>query len=53
MLWKGICVQRYSLKFENIKNIDISNTSTWEDKIFLTFDLDWCSNEVLLYKRLK
>jgi len=37
------------MKFENIKNIDISNPSTWEDKIFLTFDLDWCSNEVLLY----
>jgi len=37
------------MKFENIKNIVISNPSTWQDKIFLTFDLDWCSDEVLSY----
>jgi hypothetical protein len=37
------------MKFENIKNIDISNPSTWQDKIFVTFDLDWCSDEVLSY----
>jgi len=49
MLWKRICVERYSMKFENIKNIDISNPSTWQDKIFLTFDLDWCSDEMLSY----
>jgi hypothetical protein len=35
--------------FENIKSIVISNPSTWQDKIFLTFDLDWCSDEVLSY----
>ena len=35
--------------FENIKKIDISNPISWQDKIFLTFDIDWCSDEVLLY----
>jgi hypothetical protein len=37
------------LKFENIKNINLENPSSWEDKIFLTFDIDWCSDEVLSF----
>ena len=37
------------MTFENIKNIDLSKPSSWQSKIFLTFDLDWCSDEVLLY----
>lgn len=37
------------MTFENIKNIDVLNLSSWEDKIFLTFDIDWCSDEVLSY----
>lgn len=37
------------MKFELIKNIDILNTHLWQDKIFLTFDTDWCSDEVLSY----
>lgn len=32
--------------FENIENISLSNTS-WQDKVFLTFDIDWACNEVL------
>ena len=35
--------------FENIKNINVINPSSWKDKMFLTFDIDWCSDEVLLY----
>ena len=35
--------------FENIKNINVINPSSWKDKIFLTFDIDWCSDEVLSY----
>lgn len=35
--------------FEQIKNINVIDTSTWIDKIFLTFDMDWCSDEVLSY----
>lgn len=35
------------MKFENIKNIDILNSVSWVDKIFITFDIDWCSDEVL------
>lgn len=35
--------------FENIKNIDLNNKSSWKNKIFLTFDIDWCSDEVLAY----
>lgn len=35
--------------FENIKNIDVKNTFSWQNKIFLTFDIDWASDEVLSY----
>lgn len=35
--------------FENIKNIKVKESSSWQDKIFLTFDLDWCADEVLSY----
>ena len=37
------------LVFENIRSIDMSNTLSWKDKVFLTFDIDWCSDEVLSY----
>jgi len=37
------------MMFDLIKNIDIKNTNTWKNKIFLTFDLDWCSDEILEY----
>lgn len=37
------------MNFELIKDIDINNAKSWQDKIFLTFDLDWCSDEVLSY----
>lgn len=33
--------------FENIKNISIKDKASWRDKIFLTFDVDWASDEVL------
>ncbi|RXK07201.1 polysaccharide deacetylase WbmS family protein [Halarcobacter bivalviorum] len=35
--------------FENIKNIDVDNLESWQNKIFITFDIDWCSDEVLSY----
>ena len=35
--------------FENIKTIDVKNKSSWRSKLFLTFDVDWCSDEVLSY----
>jgi len=37
------------MRFENIKYINLNARSSWQDKIFLTFDIDWCSDEVLLY----
>ncbi len=37
------------LSFENIRNINVEDYLSLKDKIFLTFDLDWCSDEVLLY----
>jgi hypothetical protein len=37
------------LTFENIKNITLSDSKNWNDKIFITFDIDWCSDEVLSY----
>ncbi len=33
--------------FENIKNINVDEPATWKGKIFLTFDVEWCSDEVL------
>ena len=30
-------------------NIDVSSKSSWSDKLFLTFDLDWCADEILTY----
>lgn len=35
--------------FENICCINLENTLSWQDKIFLTFDIDWCSDKVLSY----
>ena len=35
--------------FEKISNIKVDDESSWQDKIFLTFDLDWCGDEVLSY----
>ncbi len=35
--------------FENVKTINVNDELSWKDKIFLTFDIDWCSNEVLSY----
>lgn len=35
--------------FLKIKDIDISKQESWHNKIFLTFDIDWCSDEVLSY----
>ena len=35
--------------FENIKNICVESEDSWKDKIFLTFDIDWASDEVLNY----
>lgn len=37
------------MTFENIKYINVKNTSSWQNKIFLTFDIDWASDEVLSY----
>lgn len=33
--------------FQQIKNIDPNLKSSWENKVFLSFDLDWCHDEVL------
>lgn len=35
--------------FQNIKDIDINYSLSWQDKLFITFDIDWCSDEVLSY----
>ncbi|RAZ55305.1 hypothetical protein CHL10074_05170 [Campylobacter hyointestinalis subsp. lawsonii] len=40
---------RHKLLFENIKNIQVKDTLSWKDKIFVTFDMDWCSDDVLSY----
>lgn len=36
-------------KFALVNSIVCNSLETWEDKIFLTFDLDWCDDEVLAY----
>lgn len=33
--------------FSKISSISVGNPSSWMDKLFLTFDLDWCSDDVL------
>jgi len=33
--------------FERITSIDVKNSASWKNKIFLTFDVDWCSDEIL------
>lgn len=35
------------MQTELIKNINIHEENSWKDKIFLTFDLDWCLDETL------
>jgi hypothetical protein len=37
------------LVFENIKNINVAAPDTWVGKVFLTFDVEWCSDEVLAH----
>ncbi len=36
-------------QFDLIKNIDLKNEFSWKGKIFLTFDVDWASDEVWNY----
>lgn len=33
--------------FDNIKNIKICNKESWKEKVYITLDIDWCSDEVL------
>ena len=35
------------MRFGKICDIDIGDTDTWRNKVFLTFDTDWCSDDVL------
>ncbi|AEP09346.1 polysaccharide deacetylase WbmS family protein [Micavibrio aeruginosavorus] len=36
-------------KFATIKSINLNNRQSWEDRLFLTFDIDWASDDVLNY----
>ena len=38
-----------NLKFDLIENINPNDPKTWNDKIFLTFDIDWASDQVISY----
>lgn len=35
--------------FRKISEIDVDNKSTWEDAVFLTFDIDWACDDILSY----
>lgn len=37
------------MEFNNICNIDINDSKLWKDKLFCTFDIDCCIDEVLSY----
>jgi len=37
------------MNFENINKINLKNRESWKNKVFLTFDMDWCADEVLSY----
>lgn len=36
-------------KASKISSIIYNDGSTWEDKIFITFDIDWCNDEILSF----
>lgn len=40
---------RNKTKFGNIKEISLNDESSWRDKIFLTFDVDWVCDDILDY----
>ena len=37
------------MEFGKICDIDVENDVTWGEKIFITLDMDWCSDKVLEY----
>ena len=37
------------MPFKKIQDINLAQPSSWENEIFLTFDADWCSDDVLSY----
>lgn len=37
------------MKFKKIQQIDLSSKESWSESVFLTFDIDWASDEVLNY----
>jgi len=37
------------MEFAHIKDIEIEDEASWSDKIFLTLDVEWASDEVLSY----
>ena len=37
------------MPFKKIQDINLAQPSSWENEIFLTFDVDWCSDDVLSY----
>ena len=34
-------------RFGLISEIKVSDSETWQDRVFLTFDIDWAHDEVL------
>lgn len=38
-----------AISFGKISQIQVTDISTWKDKVFLTFDIDWASDDVLAY----
>ncbi|MCM2284775.1 MAG: hypothetical protein NDI81_08345 [Desulfobacula sp.] len=37
------------MRFASLASIDIKNKADWQDRFYLTFDVDWASDEVLAY----
>lgn len=37
------------MTFKKISTINIQDKSSWQNKIFITMDMDWCSDEVLSF----
>jgi hypothetical protein len=35
------------INFQTINSIDLNNQTSWENKVFLTFDIDWASDGVI------
>ena len=47
--YRVLSFAKMTRQFGKIREVVPEHAETWEDRVFLTFDLDWCTDEVLEY----